>query len=96
LTKAICENLVTVSSCCMAMTFDKSNIGYLVAFMLVGAILGSAVGSLVAGLVPSLSIIQMSLTGPIGFSLEIISFHIRMNLSAIIGLVLGILIFRKV
>lgn len=78
------------------MTFDKSNIGYLLIFMLVGAILGSALGALVVGFVPSLGVIQKSLTGPIGFNLEIISFNIRINLSSIVGLLLGVLIFRKV
>jgi len=96
LTKTISENVFTVSSDCCVMTFDKNNLGYLIAFMLVGAILGSAVGTLAAGFIPALSVIQKSLTGPVGFNLEIISFHIRMNLSAIIGLVIGVLIFRKV
>jgi hypothetical protein len=78
------------------MTFDKSNIGYLLTFMLVGAILGSALGALVAGFVPSLGVIQKSLTGPIGFNLEIISFNIRINLSSIVGLLVGLVVFRKV
>jgi hypothetical protein len=78
------------------MTFDKSNIGYLLTFMLVGAILGSALGALVTGFVPALGVIQKSLTGPIGFNLEIISFNIRINLSSIIGLLVGLVIFRKV
>ncbi|OHD66335.1 MAG: hypothetical protein A2176_07570 [Spirochaetes bacterium RBG_13_51_14] len=78
------------------MTFERNNIGYLIAFMLVGAILGSAVGTLIAGFVPALSVIQKSLTGPLGFNLEIVSFSIRINLSSIAGLLLGVLIFRKV
>jgi hypothetical protein len=78
------------------MTFEKNNIGYLLIFMLVGAILGSALGALVTGFIPSVGVIQKSLTGPIGFNLEIISFNIRINLSSIVGLVLGVLIFRKV
>lgn len=80
----------------IGMTFEKSNIGYLLTFMLVGAILGSALGALVVGFVPSLGVIQKSLTGPIGLNLEIISFSIRINLSSIVGLVLGVVIFRKV
>jgi hypothetical protein len=78
------------------MTFEKSNIGYLLTFMLVGAILGSALGTLIAGFVPALSVIQKSLTGPIGFNLEIISFSIKINLSSMVGIVLGVLAFRKV
>jgi hypothetical protein len=78
------------------MTFERNNIIYLIAFMLVGAILGSALGTFAAGVVPALSVMQKSLTGPIGFNLEIISIHVTINLSSIIGLVLGILIFRKV
>jgi hypothetical protein len=78
------------------MRFEKNNLGYLITFMLVGAILGSALGTLLAGFVPALSVIQKSLTGPIGFNLEIISFSIKINLSSIVGLVIGILIFMKV
>jgi hypothetical protein len=78
------------------MTFEKNNIIYLIAFMMVGAILGSALGTFIAGLVPSLAVIQKSLTGPIGFSLEIISINITLNLSSIIGLIIGVLVFRKV
>jgi hypothetical protein len=78
------------------MTFERNNLGYLLTFMLVGAILGSALGTLIAGYVPALSVLQKSLTGPIGLNLEIISFNIRINLSSIVGLVLGVLIYRKV
>lgn len=78
------------------MTFEKQNIGYLLAFMVVGAILGSALGVLVARLFPAMAVIQKSLTGPIGFNLEIVSFSVRLNLSSIAGLLIGVLVFRKV
>jgi len=78
------------------MTFERAHIGYFIAFMIIGAILGSALGTLLAGMFPSLSVINKNLTGPIGFSLEIISFSIRLNLSAVIGLVAGIIVFRKI
>ena len=78
------------------MTFEKENIGYLIVFMIIGGVLGSAIGTLLAKLFPSISIIRESLTGPIGFTLEIIRFGINLNLAAIIGLISGILIFRKV
>ena len=78
------------------MTFDRTNTGYFIAFMLIGAILGSAIGTLLTGFFPSLSVITKNLTGPIGFNLQVISFSINLNLSAIVGLVLGILIFRKI
>ncbi len=61
------------------MTFERGNIGYLIAFILVGAILGSAVGELAAKLIPALSILRENLTSPIGFNLEIISFSLRLN-----------------
>ncbi len=78
------------------MTLTRDNIGYFIAFMIIGAILGSALGTLLANLFPALAVIKQNLTGPIGFSLEIISFNIKLNLSAIVGLIIGILIFRKV
>ena len=65
------------------------------AFVIIGAILGYAAGALLVNFFPGLSFIQKSLTGPIGLNLEIISFNIKLNLSSIVGLVLGILIFRK-
>lgn len=78
------------------MTFERGNTGYFLAFLVIGAILGSALGTLLAKLVPALSIIRTSLTGPVGFNLEIISFSVSLNLSAIIGLVIGFFLFRKV
>ncbi len=78
------------------MNYIRGNIGFFLSFILIVAILGSALGTLLARLVPALSIIKDSLTGPIGFNLEIISFNIKINLSAIIGMILGILIYRKI
>jgi hypothetical protein len=78
------------------MTFDRSNTWYFIAFMLIGAILGSALGSLLVKAFPDLAVITRSLTGPVGFNLEIISFSLKLNLSSIIGLVAGIIIFRKI
>ena len=78
------------------MTFEKGNFGYLLAFMIVGGILGSAVGTLLAKIFPVLSFIKTNLTGPLGFNLEIISFSLRLNLSAILGLTAGIIIFKRI
>jgi hypothetical protein len=78
------------------MTFEKGNIGYFLAFVLIGAILGSAIGTLLVNVIPALSILNRNLTGPIGFNLEIISFQIKLNLSSIIGIVSGIIIFKKI
>lgn len=78
------------------MSFDKSNIWYFLAFIIVGAILGSALGTLLVHLFPSLSILTANLTGAIGFSLEIISFSFKMNLASIVGLLAGVALFRKI
>lgn len=78
------------------MTFDKSHIGYFIAFILVGGILGSALGTLAVKYLPAAAFLQQNLTGPVGFNLEIIEFHLRINLSAVIGIILGAVIFRKV
>ncbi len=77
------------------MTFEKKNIGFFTAFLLIGGILGSALGTFLSRMIPAIDIIQKSLTGPIGFNLEIISFHITLNISAIIGIAVGIILFRK-
>jgi hypothetical protein len=78
------------------MTFERGNLGYFIAFILIGAILGSSVGTLLARIFPALSLIKESLTGPMGINLEIVSFSIKLNLSAIIGLLLGFVLFWKV
>ena len=78
------------------MTFEKGNIGFFIAFLIIGGILGSAIGGLLAGIFPAISTIKTNLTGPLGFNLEIISFHINLNLSAIIGMIVGIFVFTKV
>ena len=78
------------------MTFQSGNTGFFFCFMLIGAILGSALGALIVKIVPSLSILTKNLTGPIGLNLEIISFSLKLNLSAIIGLIGGVIIFRKI
>jgi len=80
------------------MVFARSNIGYLIAFMVLGAVLGSALGNLVVKIFPSpaLKVITVPLTESIGFNLEIITFSIRLNFASIVGLIIGIFIFRKV
>jgi len=77
------------------MTFERENIGYFIAFMLIGGILGSALGTLIAKLAPAASIVKADLTGAIGVNLEIVSFSIKLNIAAIVGIVAGIAIFRK-
>ncbi len=78
------------------MIFAKGNLGFFLAFLLIGGVLGSALGTLVVRLLPALQVINTSLTGPISLNLEIISFGVRLNLSAIAGMIVGVLIFRKV
>ena len=78
------------------MTFERSNLGFFITFLLIGAILGSALGTLLAKFIPGAAIINQSLTAPIGFSLEIISFSLKLNLASIVGLIAGIIIYRKV
>ncbi len=78
------------------MVFERVNTGYFIAFVLLGAVLGSALGNLIVKFIPALKEITTSLTGPIGFNLEIITFSIKLNFASIVGLILGIFIFRKV
>lgn len=78
------------------MTFDKKNIGFFIAFIIIGAVLGSALGTLLSNVIPSLSILNKNLTGAIGFNIEIISLHIKLTLAAIMGLVAAVIIFLKV
>ena len=78
------------------MIFERGNFGYFIAFILVGGILGSALGTLAAHAVPALSFVKTSLTGAVGFNLEIIQFGLNLNLASIVGIVLGIVLFKKI
>lgn len=78
------------------MIFERGNFGYFIAFILIGGILGSALGTLAAHALPALSFVKTGLTGPIGFNLEIIKFELNLNLASIAGIVLGIVLFRKI
>jgi len=78
------------------MVFERTNTGYFIAFILLGAVLGSALGNLIVKFVPALKEITTSLTGPIGFNLEIITFSLKLNFASVAGVILGIFIFRKV
>jgi hypothetical protein len=78
------------------MTFERGNIGFFLAFLVLGGILGSALGALIVKVFPSLSVIKLGLTSSLSFNLEIISFGIRLDLSSIVGLVIGIFVFKKV
>jgi len=77
------------------MTFDRGNIGYLIAFILVGGILGSALAHLAVKLAPSLAILTQNLTAPIGFNLEVLSFSLRLNIGSVAGMIAGTVLFRK-
>ena len=78
------------------MTFEKANLSFFIAFILIGGILGSALGTLAAKMVPALTVLKMPLTGAVGFDLEIIRFSITLNLASIAGMVFGFFLFRKV
>ncbi len=76
------------------MTFSRDHILYFIGFVILGGILGVAIGSFLVKLAPALAIINAPLTKPIGFDLEIISLYFRFNISAIAGMVAGILLFK--
>jgi hypothetical protein len=52
-------------------------------------------GALLVRLLPSLSIITQNLTSAVGFNFEIVSFALRLNVSAIVGMVIGVVLFLK-
>ena len=78
------------------MTFERGNFGFFLAFIIIGGILGSALGTLASKALPVLAFLKQSLTGAIGFNLEILSFSLSLNLAAIIGIALGFILYRKV
>lgn len=78
------------------MTFERGHFGFFIAFTIIGAILGSAAGIFLAGIVPVLSPLNKNLTGPIGINLEVISLYLKISPAAIIGLITGIIIFKRI
>jgi predicted membrane chloride channel (bestrophin family) len=78
------------------MMFQKGNMAFFIAFILIGALLGSALGSLLVNMVPSLAFLTKNLTKPVGFTFDVITFGLNINLFSIIGIILGIVLFRKV
>jgi len=76
------------------MTFSRDHIGYFIGFVILGGILGIAIGSFLIKLAPSLAVINAPLTKPIGFDLELLSFYFRFNISVIVGMIAGILLFK--
>ncbi len=76
------------------MTFSRDHIGYFIGFVILGGILGIAIGSFLVKLAPSLAVINVPLTKPIGFDLELISVYLRFNISAIAGMIAGVLLFK--
>ncbi|MEW6526938.1 MAG: hypothetical protein AB1444_09750 [Spirochaetota bacterium] len=76
------------------MTFSRDHIGYFLGFVILGGILGVAVGSFIVKLVPSLAVINAPLTKPVGFDFEIISLYFRFTISAIVGMIAGVLLFK--
>jgi len=78
------------------MMFQKGNMGYFIAFILIGALLGSALGALLVNLVPSLAFLTKNLTKPVGFTFDVITFGLNLNLFSILGIILGIFLFKKV
>ena len=78
------------------MHIEKSNLSFLILFLLLGAILCSALGFLIVKFIPQLNIITQNLTDPLSFDIVVITFSLKINLCAILGLILGFIVFRKV
>ena len=78
------------------MQFQRGAMGFFLAFVIIGAILGASLGALIVGLAPSSSVLTRTLLGPIGFNLDIVSFSLKINLSALLGIIAGIFVFRKI
>ena len=78
------------------MRLERASLPFLILFLLLGAVLCSALGVLIVKFIPQLGIITQNLTAPVGFNLEVISFSLNLNLCAIIGLILGFIVFKKV
>jgi hypothetical protein len=78
------------------MTFERTNMGWFIAFVLIGGIIGAALGAFIVKLVPALAVITSDLTGPVGINLQMLQIAVRLNVSAIAGIIAGIFIFWKI
>lgn len=78
------------------MTFMRTNFGFFIAFIVIGAILGHALGSLIVTVIPDAKIITANLTEAVSFDLHVIFLKVRLSISAIVGIIAGLLIFLKI
>jgi len=78
------------------MIFERGNIGYFIAFIVLGAVLGSALGSIIVKMFPGAAIIKENFTDAVRFSVEIITFSLKLNIASILGIIAGIFIFKKI
>jgi len=86
--KAVVEHLAVV--------FGKGNLGFFIAFVLIGGILGTALGSLFASLVPALAILKTNLVPNAAVDLVVMSVSFNINPLTIAGMCLGIFFFIKI
>jgi len=80
----------------LAVVFGKGNLGFFIAFVLIGGILGTALGSLFASLVPALAILKTNLVPNAAVDLVVMSVSFNINPLTIAGMCLGIFFFIKI
>ncbi len=78
------------------MTFEKSNLGFFIVFLIVGAVLGHALGSLIVSMFPAAKVITVNLTEAVSFDINVVFVKLRLSISAIIGCIAGFLIYIKI
>jgi len=66
--------------------FGKGNLGFFIAFVLIGGILGTALGSLFASLVPALAVLKTNLVPNAAVDLVVMSVSFNINPLTIAGI----------
>ena len=78
------------------MVFGKGNLGYFVAFVLVGSILGTALGAMLGSMVPALAVLRQNIVPSAGIDLVVMSISFNINPVTVLGMASGVFLFYKV
>jgi len=78
------------------MVFGRGNLGWFIAFVLIGAVLGTALGGLAGTLTPKLAVLGRNIVPSMGVNLVFMSVQFNINPLTLLGMVGGIFAFIKV
>jgi len=77
------------------MKFNKKNTRHLILLIFMGLLIGTLAWELFAKIMESFSLNVSLAIGPVGFDIGVLVFYIKINPGSVIGILAGILLFRR-